>query len=176
MWYLGFNGEEVRLSSKELVKQDLARESATEQTGKTPPKIKNWDMQLRGLQEKATEIDAPEESLPTFRLKNNLENFCYNTRVSKDKKKILLGRPYEDDTAIRFTFNDFFKYLKADDWNITSDLTHQMLKKIPGVAREKFHIKEGVKRWVYVVNKEKFEEEPEVKQDVPNFSNNESAF
>ena len=28
----------------------------------------------------------------------------------------------------------------------------------------------------YVVNKEKFEEEPEVKQDVPDFSNNESAF
>ena len=50
------------------------------------------------------------------------------------------------------------------------------VKKIPGVAREKFHIEEGVKRWVYVVNKEQFEEEPEVKQDVPNFSNNESAF
>ena len=45
-------------------------------------------MQLRGLQEKATEIDAPEESLPTFRLKTTLETFCYNTRVSKDKKKL----------------------------------------------------------------------------------------
>ena len=43
IWYLGFNGDEVRLYSKELVKQDLAREAATEQTGKTPPKIKNWD-------------------------------------------------------------------------------------------------------------------------------------
>ena len=40
IWYLGFNGDEVRLYSKELVKQDLAREAATEQTGKTPPKIK----------------------------------------------------------------------------------------------------------------------------------------
>jgi hypothetical protein len=176
IWYLGFNGEEVRLSSKELVRQDLARESATEQTGKTPGKTKNWDMHIRALQEKATEIDAPEESLPTFKLRNNLENFCYNTRVSKDKKKILLGRPFEDDSSIRFTFNDFFKYLKSDEWNITADITHQMLKKINGVTREKFHIKEGVKRWVYVVNKEKFEEEPEVKQDVPDFSDNEGAF
>ena len=173
IWYLGFNGEEVRLSSKELVKQDLAREAATEQTGRTPPKIRNWDMQLRGLQEKATEIDAPEESLPTFRLKTTLETFCYNTRVSKDKKKILLGRPFEDEKSIKFTFNDFFKYLKSDDWSITPDLTHQMLKKIPGITREKFHIKEGVKRWVYVVNKEKFEEEPEIEQEVPDYENKE---
>ena len=130
-------------------------------------------MQLRGLQEKATEIDAPEESLPTFKLKTTLETFCYNTRVSKDKKKILLGRPFEDEKSIKFTFNDFFKYLKSDDWSITPDLTHQMLKKIPGITREKFHIKEGVKRWVYVVNKEKFEEEPEIEQEVPDYENKE---
>ena len=43
IWYLGFNGEEVRLNSKEIVKQDLAREAATEQARKTPPKIKKWD-------------------------------------------------------------------------------------------------------------------------------------
>ena len=169
IWYLGFNGEEVGLSSKELVKQDLAREAATEQTGKTPPKIKNWDMQLRALQEKATEIDAPEESLPTFRLKTSLESFCFNTRVTKDKKKILLGRPFEDESSIKFTFGDFFKYLKADEWNITPDITHQMLKKIPGITRDKFHIKEGVKRWVYVLHKEQFDNEPEVKQEVPEY-------
>ena len=43
IWYLGFNGDEVRLYSKELVRQDLARESATEQTGTTPKKTKTWD-------------------------------------------------------------------------------------------------------------------------------------
>ena len=78
IWYLGFNGDEVRLYSKELVKQDLAREAATEQTGKTPPKIKNWDLQIRSLQQKATPIDAPEESLPEFKLKSYLEDFCFN--------------------------------------------------------------------------------------------------
>jgi hypothetical protein len=48
-----------------------------------------------------------------------------------------------------------------------------MLKKIPGITREKFHIKEGVKRWVYVVNKEKFEEEPEIEQEIPDYENKE---
>ena len=85
----------------------------------------------------------------------------------------MLGRPFEDEKSIKFTFNDFFKYLKSDDWSITPDLTHQMLKKIPGITREKFHIKEGVKRWVYVVNKEKFEEEPEIEQEVPDYENKE---
>ena len=52
-----------------------------------------------------------------------------------------------------------------------------MLKKINGVSREKFHIKEGVKRWVYVLNKETFESEPEVQQEVSDYSNkDESAF
>jgi|TARA_R100000093_G_scaffold32721_1_gene17587 hypothetical protein len=178
IWYLGFNGEEVRLFSKELVKQDLAREAATEQTSKTPPKTKTWDMQIRGLQEKATEIDAPEESVPMFRLKTSLETFCFNTRVTKDRKKMLLGRPFEDETFIRFTFNDFFKYLKSDEWSINADITHQMLKKVTGVTREKFHVKEGVKRWVYVVDKEKFDIEPETEQEIPDYTNkeDESAF
>ena len=134
-------------------------------------------MQIRGLQEKATEIDAPEESVPMFRLKTNLETFCFNTRVTKDRKKILLGRPFEDEAAIRFTFNDFFKYLKSDEWSINADITHQMLKKVTGVTREKFHVKEDVKRWVYVVDKEKFDPEPETEQEVSNYSNEEeSAF
>ena len=46
-----------------------------------------------------------------------------------------------------------------------------MLKKIFGVTREKFHIKEGVKRWVYVVNKEQFDNEPETKQEVAEYVN-----
>ena len=178
IWYLGFNGEEVRLNSKEIVKQDLAREAATEQARKTPPKIKKWDEQIRALQVKATSIDAPEESVPMFRLKTSLETFCFNTRVTKDRKKILLGRPFEDEAAIRFTFNDFFKYLKSDEWSINADITHQMLKKVTGVTREKFHVKEDVKRWVYVVNKEKFDPEPETEQEVSDYSNKEeeSAF
>ena len=101
-------------------------------------------------------LGAPEESLPTFRLKTSLESFCFNTRVTKDKKKILLGRPFEDESSIKFTFGDFFKYIKADEWNITADVTHQMLKKIPGITRDKFHIKEGVKRWVYVSQSRSF--------------------
>ena len=80
-------------------------------------------------------------------------------------------------SSVDDVFGDFFKYLKSDDWIITSDLTHQMLKKINGVSREKFHIKEGVKRWVYVLNKETFESEPEVQQEVSDFTNKEeSAF
>ena len=178
IWYLGFNGEEVRLNSKEIVKQDLAREAATEQARKTPPKIKKWDEQIRALQGKATPIDAPEESVPMFRLKTSLQTFCFNTRVTKDRKKILLGRPFEDEAAIRFTFNDFFKYLKSDEWSINADITHQMLKKITGVTREKFHVKDDVKRWVYLVDKEKFDPEPETQQEVSDYSNKEeeSAF
>ena len=52
-------------------------------------------------------------------------------------------------------------------------LPHQMLKKIPGITRDKFHIKEGVKRWVYVLHKEQFDNEPEVEQEVPEYVNQE---
>jgi hypothetical protein len=52
-----------------------------------------------------------------------------------------------------------------------------MLKKVTGVTREKFHVKEDVKRWVYVVDKEKFDPEPETEQEVSDYSNKEeSAF
>ena len=97
IWYLGFNGDEVRLSSKELVKQDLAREAATEQTKRTPPKIKKWDEQVRGLQTKATSIDAPEESQPTLQLINFVQIYCFNSRRTTEKKNILFGRPFHEE-------------------------------------------------------------------------------
>ena len=55
-WFLGFDGIEVRLTSRELTDQHLARVAATEQTGKTPPKMKttDWDSAVMELQDSAT--------------------------------------------------------------------------------------------------------------------------
>jgi hypothetical protein len=175
MWYLGFNGDEVRLNSKELLRQDLAREAATEQTGKTPKKTKNWDEQIRLLQEKATPIDAPEESQPTVQIKSYLETFCFNLRQTTKKKQLLFNRPYHEEGKVRFIFSGFYKFLKTNDWSIGEDITHQMLKKMKGVSREKFHIEENVKKWVYVLDSEEFKnKEPE--QDEVDFSQEEAPY
>tara|TARA_R110000737_G_scaffold282002_3_gene288636 strand:- start:1746 stop:3347 length:1602 start_codon:yes stop_codon:yes gene_type:complete len=175
IWYLGFNGEEVSLGSKEIVKQDLARESATEQTGKTPPKVKNWDLQIRGLQSKATPIDAPEESRPMVRLKNYLETHCFNLRRTTDKKQILFGKPYHENdpntkevVRVKFMFDYFYKFLKTNSWETTENTTHQMIKKLAGISREKFHITDDTKKWVYVLEVKEFHSE-EVKQDDMDF-------
>ena len=176
IWYLGFNGEEVRLNSKEIVKQDLAREAATEQAKKTPPKIKNWDDQIRALQVKATPIDAPEESQPILKLKSYLETFCFNLRQTTKKKQLLFNRPYHEDGKVRFIFEGFFKYLKTNDWNMGEDLTHQMLKKMKALSREKFHIEKNNKKWVYVLDEKLFmKEEIEPEQDRIDFGQDTEA-
>ena len=175
IWYLGFNGDEVRLSSKELVKQDLAREAATEQTKRTPPKINKWDEQVRGLQTKATPIDAPEESQPALQLINFIQSYCFNSRRTKEKKNILFGRPFHEEKGpVRFTFDPFYKFLKTNDWEINKDLTHQMLKKTKGVNREKFHIEGEIKRWVYVIDPEEIRKEI-IKHDDIDFGQEEGA-
>jgi len=170
-WYLGFNGEVVKLTSKELVRQDLAREQATEQTGKTPPKVKNWDLQIRTLQTKATPIDAPEESTPTYILTQSLDSFCFKMRRTTDKKKIIRGSPYYDKSkkSIYFQFDAFYKHLKLANWNISENDTHSMLKAIEGISRDKIHLEGNVKRWVYIVNEETFEKEDEIKQTAVEF-------
>ena len=176
LWYLGFNGDEVRLYSKELVKQDLAREAATEQRNKTPPKIKNWDEQIRALQAKATPIDAPEESQPILKLKSYLETFCFNLRQTTKKKQLLFSRPYHEDGKVRFIFEGFFKFLKTNDWNMGEDITHQMLKKMKSLSREKFHIEKNNKRWVYVLDEKLFKkEEIEPEQDNLDFGQDTEA-
>ena len=170
IWYLGFNGDEVRLYSKELVRQDLARESATEQTGTTPPRTKNWDEQISLLQVKATPIDAPEESQPVTQLKALIQTFCFNLRKTNNKKQILFGRPYHgEEGKVKFTFDPFYKFLKTNDWEITKDLTHQMLKKMDGLSREKFHVDENIKKWVYVADAEIIKRET-VEQDDMDFT------
>jgi hypothetical protein len=50
-----------------------------------------------------------------------------------------------------------------------------MLKKMKGVSREKFHIEENVKKWVYVLDSEEFKnKEPE--QDEVDFSQEEAPY
>ena len=176
LWYLGFNGDEVRLYSKELVKQDLAREAATEQRKKTPPKIKNWDEQIRALHATATPIAAPEDSQPILKLKFYLVTFCFNFRQSSNKKQLLFSRPYHEDGKVRFIFEGFFKFLKTNDWSMGEDLTHQMLKKMKALSREKFHIEQNNKRWVYVLDEKLFKkEEIEPEQDNIDFGQDTEA-
>ena len=69
-------------------------------------------------------------------------------------------------------FNGFFKHLQLEEWKVSSDDTHQMIQRLKGISREKFHIKEGVKKWVYVVDESVFDREPEVEQDTLNFKTN----
>ena len=127
-------------------------------------------MQIRGLQQKATPIDAPEESLPEFKLRSHLEDFCFNLRITKDRKQIMMGRPFADGNGKRrFMFDGFFKHLKLEEWKVSIEITHQMLQKLKGISREKFHIKEGVKKWVYVLDESAFDREPEVEQNILNF-------
>jgi hypothetical protein len=45
------------------------------------------------------------------------------------------------------------------NWTIGEDLTHQMLKKLKGISREKFHIEKNYKRWVYVLEAKQFKNE-----------------
>jgi hypothetical protein len=170
IWYLGFNGEEVKLNSKELVKPELAREAATEQTGKTPPRTKNWDDQIRLLQEKATPMDAPEESLPMYKLKQHIRIFCFNMRRTEDRAQLLFGKPFVDtkENKIHFQFDSFYTFLETKKWKDNEATTHEMLQKIEGVKHDKLHISKNVKRNVYTIDIKEFEEQ-KVDLEIPDF-------
>jgi hypothetical protein len=82
----------------------------------------------------------------------------------------MMGRPFADGNGKRrFMFDGFFKHLQLEEWKVSIEITHQMLQKLKGISREKFHIKEGVKKWVYVLDESAFDREPEVEQNILNF-------
>ena len=173
VWFLGFDGDEVRLSSEQLTKQDLARIAATEQTARTPPRMKlpDWDTAIAELQKKAVGLEAPQESLPDYQLRNFVENYCFNLRRTTNIKLLLLGRPFhqEKEGAVHFMFKPFYKHLKNNDWKSGETETHEMLQHMKGLLHQKIHIDKGVKRWVYTIDVSIFKVEEEVEQDNINF-------
>ena len=162
-WFLGFDGIEVRLTSRELTDQHLARVAATEQTGKTPPKMKttDWDSAVMELQDRATGEDAPEESTRMFKLKENIKTFCFQARRTEDRTRV--DRiPFHDKKTnkIHFTFDTFYSYITdTKKWKFAEHVTHTYLKKIKGLSRGKLHIQENVKRNVYTIDEKIFIEE-----------------
>ena len=179
-WFLGFDGDEVKLNSKELTNQQLAREAATEQRGKTPPKMKqaDWDAAIIELQERATGEDAPEESNPMFKLKEIMKNFCFKSRRSEDRAQID-RKPFVDTkkNMVHFTFDTLFTHLVDEKkWKFSEENTHFFLKKMGGVTREKLHIQGNVKRNVYSVSKDNFDDEPLVPEKVEFSNETEDSF
>ena len=173
-WFLGFDGEEVKLTSKELANQQLAREAATEQRKKTPPRMKtpDWDAAIAELQDRATGEDAPEESDPMFKLKEIMKFFCFKSRRSEDRTQID-RKPFVDvkRKMIHFTFDNLFTHLVDEKkWKFSEESTHGFLQKMGGVTREKLHIQGKTKRNVYSVSSINFEDENLVHEKIE-FSN-----
>ncbi len=162
-WFLGFDGDEVKLNSKELTNQQLAREAATEQTGKTPPRMKqvDWDSAVAELQERATGEDAPEESMPMYKLQESLKIFCFQSRRTEDRTRIDRIPFYDKkNKEVHFTFDTFYTFITdSRKWKFAEHVTHTYLKNIKGLSRGKLHIKENIKRNVYTINEEIFKDE-----------------
>ena len=162
-WFLGFDGEEVKLTSKELTNQQLAREAATEQTGKTPPRMKqvDWDAAIAELQERATGEDAPEESMPMFKLKESLKIFCFESRRTEDRTRIDRIPFYDKkEKNVHFVFDSFYSYItETKKWKHAEHTTHTYLKNIDGLTRGKLHIQGNIKRNVYTLSEDRFGKE-----------------
>jgi hypothetical protein len=162
-WFLGFDGEEVKLTSKELTNQQLAREAATEQSGKTPPRMKqvDWDSAIAELQERATGEDAPEESMPMYKLQESLKLFCFQNRKTEDRSRIDRIPFYDKkNKKVHFVFDTFYTYItETRKWKFAEHTTHTYLKNINGLSRGKIHIKENIKRNVYTIDETSFNEE-----------------
>ena len=91
----------------------------------------------------------------------------FNLRKTTNKKQVLFGRPYHgEEGKVKFTFDPFYKFLRTNDWEISKDLTHQMLKKMDGISREKLHVDANIKKWVYVTDVEIIKRETVEQDDI----------
>ena len=63
-------------------------------------------------------------------------------------------------------FDPFFKFLKTNNWEISENDTHTMLKKAKGLTREKLHIDKDIKKWVYVLDSTEFKKEEVEHEDI----------
>ena len=115
-------------------------------------------------------MDAPEESLPMYKLAQYIRTFCFNMRRTEDRAQVLFGKPYIDkkEGKIHFQFDSFYTFLETKKWKDNEATTHEMLQKIEGVEHDKLHITKNVKRNVYTINIKDFEEQ-QVEAQVPDF-------
>jgi hypothetical protein len=78
---------------------------------------------------------------------------------------------------VHFTFDTLFTHLVDEKkWKFSEENTHFFLKKMGGVTREKLHIQGNVKRNVYSVSKDNFDDEPLVPEKVEFSNEREDSF
>ena len=121
----------------------------------------DWDAAIAELQERATGEDAPEESMPMYKLQESLKLFCFQNRKTEDRSRIDRIPFYDKkNKKVHFTFDTFYTYItESRKWKFAEHVTHTYLKNVKGLSRGKLHIQENIKRNVYTLDEVIFKEE-----------------
>lgn len=116
-WILDIEGVRVALDTEDLITQERFRRFCVASINKLPPTLPKaeWEKIVREKLATVEYVDAPKESRTGDRLQQYLKGYITLTPPAKEKREILMGRPYLDDVSDMYWFrgNDFMKFLEV---------------------------------------------------------------
>jgi hypothetical protein len=116
-WILDIEGVRVALDTEDLLSQERFRRFCVASINKLPPTLPKaeWEKIVREKLASVEYIDAPKESRTSDRIQQYLKGYLTLTPPAKEKREMLMGRPYldEDTRCYFFRGNDFIKFLEV---------------------------------------------------------------
>lgn len=115
-WILDIEGVRVALDTEDLISQDRFRRHCVANINKLPNPIpkSEWEKIIREKLTTVECIDAPRESRSSDRIQQYLKGYIALTPPAKEKRELLMGRPFLEPTTDLYLFrgNDFIKFLE----------------------------------------------------------------
>jgi hypothetical protein len=117
-WVLDVDGEEVSLTTDELLTAPKFRRAVFERLTRVVPTLKNheWDERVEELVANVTVVYAPEDAGVYGQFRAHLAAFLEGRRSSDSRESLLLGKPWEEDhqgePRVFFRSHDLYAFLE----------------------------------------------------------------
>lgn len=113
VWLWSVNGEEVELTTAQLINQKQFQHQIVEFLSILPSEIKaaKWRDLIKAKMSEATEIEPPSDATSDGQLWEYLDKFCTGRIKGKSLDEILLGKPFTEGGRSYFRSGDFIQYL-----------------------------------------------------------------
>lgn len=115
-WLVEVNGEEVMLTTQDLLQMQRFQQAVLEQVDVVFPILKrdHWQALVDGLMQEKKVIHAPEDAGIFGQFKTYLQSFLCQYRRSEGDEGLLKGFPVKIENRIYFRAADLHKYLRKE--------------------------------------------------------------
>ena len=143
-WFLNVDGKRIELKTEQLYSSPLFALACLDQANLVVPvpKPKDWKQHfLKPLMQNLQEVEPLVSLNPTNEITGLLQDWIINRQSARTIDDIFNKLPFTEDGFTYFRMEDFYAFLKKNNWDMDKIKTGNLIKRLDGIFVEETRLR-----------------------------------